>query len=194
MLAKRISIILFVALLAAPAFAQTAGDVFSDGPADAKVHKSGFVCPLHMGTFERDAVGQSDIATGADFCSYAALDGVYGTITLMPVTGTYDPKASMAQDFTEQEQTGGHKIAEGDTKLGGTTVYTRTYETAKLEDLHYRVQFSGTAINGWAVEVTTEYADPRDTPEEKEFLDAVYAAAPKEIKAAASLATTAPPR
>jgi hypothetical protein len=178
--------------LAAPALAQTVtppADVFTNGPADAKVHKSGFVCPLHMGTFERDAVGQADIDTAADFCSYAALDGVYGTITLMPITGPYDPKASMAQDFTEQEQTGSHKIAEGDAKLGGMTVYTRTYETSKLEDLHYRVQFSGAAINGWAVEVTTEYADPRDTPEEKDFLAAVYAAAPKEIRAPALAAS-----
>ena len=173
--------------LAAPAFAQqadptTSGDVFADGNDNAKVHKSGFVCPLHMGDFERDAAGEADPEAGADFCAYAALDGVYGTITLIPVTGTYDPKASMAANFTEQEQTGSHKIAEGNEKVGaGETVYSRTYETSKLEDLHYRVQFFGVAINGWAVEVTTEYADPRDTPAEKVFVAAVYDAAAKQI-------------
>jgi hypothetical protein len=176
-------LIFLVCIVAAPAFAQTAGDVFADGPDNAKIHKSGFVCPLYVGAFERDAVGRADIDTAADFCSYAALDGVYGTITLTPLSGAYDPKSSMAQDFIEQEQTGGHKIAEGDTKVGeGATVYTRIYETAKLEDLHYRVLFAGAAVNGWAVEATIEYADPRDTPEEKQFLDAVYEAARKEIE------------
>jgi hypothetical protein len=184
MLTDRFSIALFVALLATPALAQnTALDTFNDGADSAKVHKSGFVCPLHLGSFERDAAGQSDVETGADFCSYAALDGVYGTIKLIPLAGAYDPKTSMAQDFTEQEQTGSHKISEGDVKLGGGTVYARTYETSKLEDLHYRVTFAGTGLNGWAVEVTTEFADPRDTPEQKDFLDAVYEAATKEIAA-----------
>jgi hypothetical protein len=184
MLINRFFMALFAALLVSPAIAQTAGDVFTDGKDDARIHKSGFVCPLRIGTFERDAAGQSDIDTGADFCSYAALDGVYGTITLIPLTGTYDPRTSMVQQFTEQEQTGGRKIAEGDVKLGGQTVYARTYETSKLEDLHYRVTFAGEGINGWAVEVTTEFADPRDTPEQKDFLDAVYEAATKEIVAA----------
>jgi hypothetical protein len=194
MLTNRFSIALFAALLATPVLAQTGGDVFTDGADNAKVHKSGFVCPLHMATFERDAAGQSDIDTAADFCSYAALDGVYGTIKLIPLTGVYDPKASMVQDFTEQEQTGSHKISEGDVKLGGSTVYARTYETSKLEDLHYRVTFAGAGLNGWAVEVTTEFADPRDTPEQKDFLDAVYEAAAKEIAAAPALAATPTPR
>lgn len=185
MLTNRITIALLAGLLAGPALAQnTAVDTFNDGADNAKVHKSGFVCPLHLGQFERDAAGQSDIDSGADFCSYAALDGVYGTITLIPLTGAYDPKTSMVQQFTEQEQTGGRKIAEGDVKLGGSTVYARTYETSKLEDLHYRVTFAGAGLNGWAVEVTTEFADPRDTPEQKDFLDAVYEAATKEIVAA----------
>jgi hypothetical protein len=185
MFTNRIAIFLLAGLLAGPAFAQnTALDTFNDGADNAKVHKSGFVCPLHLGQFERDAAGQSDIDSGADFCSYAALDGVYGTITLIPLTGAYDPKTSMVQQFTEQEQTGGRKIAEGDVKLGGSTVYARTYETSKLEDLHYCVTFAGVGLNGWAVEVTTEFADPRDTPEQKDFLDAVYEAAAKEILAA----------
>jgi hypothetical protein len=88
----------------------------------------------------------------------------------------------MAANFAEQEQTGSHQIAEGDEKVGaGETVYMRTYETSKLEDLHYRVTFAGQAVNGWAVEVTAEYADPRDTPDEKAFVAAVYDAAAKQI-------------
>ncbi len=196
MLTNRFSMALFVALLATPALAQnTALDTFNDGADNAKVHKSGFVCPLHLATFERDAAGQSDIDSGADFCSYAALDGVYGTITLIPLTGAYDPKTSMVQQFTEQEQTGGHKIAEGDAKFGtGDPVYARTYETSKLEDLHYRVTFAGAGINGSAGEVTTEFADPRDTPEQKDFLDAVYEAAAKAIAATPALAASPAPR
>ena len=97
--------------------------------------------------------------------------------------GAYDPKTSMVQDFNEQEQTGSHQIAEGIAPIAGTPVYTRTYETSKLEDLHYRVLFAGVGINGWAVEVTTEFADPRDTPEQQQFLASVYDAARKEIVA-----------
>ena len=194
-MAGRLAGVAFAVMCVSPALAQTGaqtgGDVFADGADNAKIHKSGFVCPLHLGPFERDSVGQSDVDSGADFCSYAALDGVYGTIKLIPLAGAYDPKASMAQDFTEQEQTGSHQIGETNTTAGA--LYTRTYETSKLEDLHYRVTFAGAAVNGWAVEVTTEYADPRDTPEEKDFLVAVYAAAGKQIKAPA-LAATVPAR
>jgi hypothetical protein len=177
--------------LSTPALAQnTAADVFADGKDGAKVHvASNFVCPLRIGLFERDAVGQSDIDTGADFCAYSALDGVYGTITLIPLTGAYDPKASLAQDFAETEQTGGHMISEGSSPVSAKPgaaplgVYTRSYEKAKLEDLHYRVLFAGAVAGRWAVEATIEFADPRDTPQEKQFLDAVYQAAQNEIAA-----------
>jgi hypothetical protein len=171
--------------LCTPALAQnTAADVFADGKDGAKVHvASGFICPLRIGLFERDAVGQSDIDTGADFCAYSALDGVYGTITLIPLTGAYDPKASLAQDFAETEQTGGRQISEGAQKAGALSLYTRAYEKAKLEDLHYRVLFAGGTVGHFAVEATIEFADPRDTPQEKQFLDAVYQAAQNEIAA-----------
>jgi hypothetical protein len=181
--------IFFLAALAAttPALAQnTAADVFADGKDGVKVHvASSFVCPLRIGLFERDAVGQSDIDTGADFCAYSALDGVYGTITLIPLSGAYDPKASLAQDFAETEQTGGRKISEGAAASapGALSIYTRAYETAKLEDLHYRVLFAGGVIGHWAVEATIEFADPRDTPQERQFLAAVYQAAQNEIAA-----------
>jgi len=171
--------------LAIPVAAQnTAADVFADGKDGAKAHvASSFVCPLRIGLFERDAVGQSDIDTGADFCAYSALDGVYGTITLIPLAGAYDPKTSLAQDFAETEQTGGKMISEGAGKEGALSIYTRAYETAKLEDLHYRVLFAGAVVGKWAVEATLEFADPRDTPQERQFLAAVYQAAQNEIAA-----------
>ncbi|HLY05038.1 MAG TPA: hypothetical protein VKR31_04760 [Rhizomicrobium sp.] len=178
-------------LIASGAYAQTvAGDPFADGANGAKVHvASRFVCPAKIGSFERDAAGETDPGTGADFCAYAALDGVYGTIRLTPLHGAYDAKQSMANDFAEQEGAGGKRIAEKDTAIlpeshgPAITVYTRTYETAKLEDLHYRVQFAGAAIGNWGVETTIEFAEPRDLPEAQGFLRAVYAAARNEIAA-----------
>lgn len=179
----RLALAVALVVLSTPALAQnTAADTFADGKDGAKVHvASGLICPLKIGLFERDAVGVSDSETGADFCAYSALDGVYGTITLTPLAGAYDAKISLAQQFTEQEQTGGKQIGEG--PATALSVYTRTYETAKLEDLHYRVLFAGAAMGKWAVEATIEFADPRDTPQEKLFLDAVYKAAQSEIAA-----------
>lgn len=166
------------------ASAQTvAGDTFADGANGAKVHvASSFVCPAKIGLFERDAVGEYDPETGADFCAYSALDGVYGTIRLFPIKGTYDAKTSLSGEFAEQEGTGGKRIAEGETNVASeqrtpVSVYQRTYEAAKLEDLHYRVEFTGAAIGTWAVETTLEYAEPRDLPEAKNFLEYTYAAA-----------------
>jgi hypothetical protein len=171
-------------LIACPALAQVvAGDTFSDGRDGAKVHvASGFACPLKIGQFERDAVGESDPSAGADFCAYSGQDGVYGTIKLTPVTGTYDPKVSFVRDFTEQEATGGKKIAEGNA-AEPMPIYTRSYETSKLEDLHYRVLFAGAQVKSWAVEAIVEYADPRDASLKQEFLRAVYAEAQSAIGA-----------
>ncbi len=179
------------ALIALPAFAQdAASEPFADSRDGAKLHSaSGFSCPAKIGLFERDAVGEADPQNGADFCAYSALDGIYGTIRLTPLSAPYDAKTSLAPDFIEQEGTGGKRIAEGTaslpTKPGAPplAVYTRTYETAKLEDLHYRVLFAGAQFKNWAVEATIEYADPRDTPVEEQFLHAVYAAAESEIAA-----------
>jgi hypothetical protein len=158
-----------IALLASSAASAqvVAGDTFADGKDGAKVHvASGFVCPAKIGLFERDAVGETDPSAGADFCAYSTLDGVYGAI---------------------QEGTVGKKVAEGDVTVaavhGGTplTIYTRTYESAKLEDLHYRVLFAGVAVKNWAVESTIEFAEPRDTPLEKDFFHAVYDAAQTQV-------------
>ena len=177
--------ICLVALAAtAPACAQSNGDVFSDGPANAKIHAaSGFACPGKIGLFERDAVGERDPSANADFCAYSALDGVYGTITLVPLTGPYDPKAALAPEFVEQEDIGGKRIGEGTVKVGGAGVYARTYETTSLEDLHYRTLFSASAVGNWAVQVTVEYASPRDDAVKQEFLNAVYAGAFKKLAA-----------
>jgi hypothetical protein len=179
-------------LMASGATAQTvAGDTFSDGANGAKVHMaSKFVCPAKIGPFERDAVGETDPETGADFCAYAALDGVYGTIKLVPLHGAYDAKLSLAQDFVEAEGAGGKRIEERDLAIitvshgSAVSVYTRTYETAKLEDLHYRIQFAGAAIGNWVVETAIEFAEPRDLAEAQSFLRAVYGSAKNEIAAA----------
>lgn len=176
---------LAILLLAAPAFAQTA-DTFADGKDGAKIHTaSGFVCPAKIGNFERDAAGENDVQSGADICSYAALDGVYGTIILIPLTGPYDAKSALASAFIEQEGTGGKMISEATIPLGPKSaslpVYTRIYRTARAEALEYRILFTGAQVKNWAVEATVEYADPRDAAAEKDFLNTVYAAAAREI-------------
>jgi hypothetical protein len=189
---RKLIFAVLMTFLSAPALAQSlAGDTFADGPNGAKVHvASKFVCPAKVGPFERDAVGETDPQTGADFCAYAALDGVYGTIKLVPVHGAYDARQSLANDFAEQERAGGKSIAEKEVAIavspGGASVpvYTRTYEMAKLEDLHYRVQFAGAGMGNWAVETTIEFAEPRDLPEAQDFLRTVYASAQNAIAAA----------
>ncbi len=181
---------LIFVLAATPALAKQLGtDPFSSGKDGAKVHMaSGFVCPAKIDRFGRDAVGISDIDTGTDFCAYSALDGVYGTVLLTPLTGAYDFKASRAADFVEQERTVGKQIGEKEVTVdygkGKTlTVFTRTYQTAKLEELLYYAEFTGAAVNGWAVEATIEYASPRNDAEAKAFLNAVYSEAEADIAA-----------
>jgi hypothetical protein len=177
--------IITAALLAlVPASAQTTDiDAFKDAPGkdDAKLHTaSGFVCPLFVARFQRDAFGERDPSRNADFCAYSARDGVYGTITLTPLSGNYDPKAALAADFAEQEGTGGKLKGEATVKLGGKTpitVYQRTYETSVLESDHYRILFAGGTVGQWAVEATVEFVTPRDDDSKNDFLNAVYAEA-----------------
>jgi len=162
-----------------PAHAQDMTDPFSDGGNGAKVHAaSGFVCPLQIGAFERDAVGERDPKASSDFCAYSALDGVYGTVTLVPMRGAFDPKAILAQEFVVQEGTGGKMVDESTPVIGPKSallsVYTRTYETTKVATQRYRILFSSAVVGNWAVQVTLEYADPRDAVIEGEFLNAVY--------------------
>jgi hypothetical protein len=181
-----LSLTFLFAVAAVPAFAQDlTADPFTDGADGAKVHASGFVCPARIDDFERDALGISDVDTGTAFCLYSALDDVYGTIKLTRLSGPYDPKTSLSPDFTEQEKTGGKLVDEKTVNLGGkaapVAVYSRTYQTATLEDLHYYAEFTGAAVNGWAVEATIEYASPRNDAEAKAFLDAVYEGAEAKI-------------
>jgi hypothetical protein len=185
------------AFSAVPCSAQVDSDVFVDGKDGAKVHSaSGFVCPLAIGPFGRDSVGEAEPEVNADFCSYSALDGVYGTITLKPQSGPYDATASLSSQFAEQEGSAGQLIGEGTQKFAikgaqPVAVYTRSYGTASLADLHYRVLFAGGVVGQWAVEATVEYAEPRDTELEKDFLNAVYAAALAEIRPQAAPAAQA---
>jgi hypothetical protein len=167
--------------------------VFKDGPKGEKIHiASGFVCPDKIGRYIRDAVGESDLETGSDFCSYYALDGVYGTVTLTPLRGAYNPATSLSSEFIQQEGIGAKKIDEKTLKLGpkdhAIKVYARTYETSHLETLHYRITYTGAAYKGWIVETTTEYAEPRDDAVHKEFLDWVYGPALADVAARARAA------
>jgi hypothetical protein len=165
------------------ASAQNLADGFADAKDGGRVHVSGFVCPPKIGMFERDAVGEKDSTSNAGFCAYSERDGVYGTVTLTLLKGPYDPKASLGPNFVVQEGIGARRVAETTVKdpVSAIGIYTRTYETSKLESLHYKMLFTGAAVGSWAVETTIEYADPRDNAAQKEFFDTIYAAALKQI-------------
>jgi hypothetical protein len=170
--------ILFSAALLTPAHA---ADIFTDGPNGTKVHTaSGFVCPLKIDGFERDAVGERDPQLHADYCAYSALDGVYASVMLRPLPKNYDPKAMLAADFTIQEGAGGAMIGETIQSVGpknaALPVYVRNYETARTETVRYRTLFASAAVGSWAVQVTVEYADPRDKDLQAVFLETTYAA------------------
>ena len=181
--------ILTLALLAlSNASSAAAQEDFADARG-AKLHvASGFLCPAKIATFERDAVGERDPQAGAVYCAYSKLDGVYGTIVLKPLRAPYDARSSLAGAFEETQSTGGRMIGDETMKFVSHSlpldVYARTYETARLSEAHYRVLFTGAAIGSWAVELTVEYADPRDTDAQKEFRSAVYSAAVAQIVAA----------
>jgi hypothetical protein len=169
-------------LLYGVAQAQGIGDEFVDTKDGGKLHvASRFVCPPKIGLFDRDAVGIRDVETGTDFCSYSALDGTYGTVTLTMLKDPYNPKAALAADFIQQEGIGARKLGETYMKSSNVTLYMRVYETSKLESMHYRIQYSGAAVGNWAVETTLEYASPRDTQLQKDFLSAIYSDAVKQI-------------
>ena len=190
---RTVSLLALLAFAAAPAFAQTTDiDAFKDtGTDQAKLHASGFICPLFIGHFQRNAYGERDPSLGTDFCAYSAIDGVYGTITLTPLKTAYDPKTALAAEFAEQEGIGGKLIGERTMNIGGgampISVYSRAYETAALETLHYRILFSTGTIGAWAVEATVEYATPRDDEKQRDFLNAVY------TEALVHIAKVAPP-
>lgn len=159
---------------------------FSEGPNGAMQHgPSGFVCPAKIGAFERDAVGRRNPKRDSDYCAYSALSGVYGTIVILPLPSTFDPKDGLADEFALQEGTGGTVIGETIRQLGAPgaslPVYLRTYENAQLEAAHYRTLFANAAVGAWSIQVIVEYVDPRDREVEREFLDDVYSAAQREL-------------
>ena len=183
---KTAALILSLISVCVTASAQDMSDPFVNGANGAKTHTpSGFVCPLHIGVFERDAVGERDPKSLSDFCAYSALDGVYGTVTLVPLHGAFDPEAMLTPEFAVQEGTGSKLIGEETQTLGPTSaplsVYTRTYETTKVVAQRYRILFSSAAVGNWAVEVTLEYADPHDILIKSDFLNSVYASAIRQI-------------
>jgi hypothetical protein len=183
-----IGLVLVLMLAAWPACAKDGADPFADAPNGAKLHSaSGFICPQQIGHFERDAVGERDPKAGADFCAYSARDGVYGQVTLVPLKGGYDPLALLAPDFAVQKGTGGEMTGETVLTLGTKDaplkIYTRTYETARLVSMHYRILFASAQVGAWAVVATVEYADPRDADVMNDFLNTVYAEAVAKIAA-----------
>ncbi|MEJ1967958.1 MAG: hypothetical protein WDN03_04850 [Rhizomicrobium sp.] len=101
------------------------------------------------------------------------------------------PGPALIPEFTEQEGIGGKMIGERTMNIGGgaapVSVYSRTYETAALETLHYRIQFSSGTVGAWAVEATVEFATPRDDDKQRDFLNAVF------TEALVHIAKTPPP-
>ncbi|MGB8602262.1 MAG: hypothetical protein WCD42_08715 [Rhizomicrobium sp.] len=153
-------------------------DVFEDVSGGAKRHVvSGFLCPVQIGHYDRDAVGVRDTARHADYCAYSARDGVYGTVVLSPLPHNFDPKALITPDIVLQEGAGSRMSAEGVYSLGpakNLAVYTRTYDAARIEAMRYRVLLAVAAVGNWAVQVTVEYADPRDLETKNEFVNAIF--------------------
>lgn len=160
------------------AAAGAADSVFEDAGSGAKRHiLSGFVCPLQIGSFGRDAVGEYRPSDDSDYCTYSGRDGVYATLMLTPLHSGYDARTHLVPEFIVQEGSGARQSGEGTLFLGPDhtlAVYSRTYDTARLESLRYRVQFTGSAVGNWIVETVLEYTDPRSLVEKNAFLNAVY--------------------
>lgn len=182
---KGLAILALCLCAMSPALAQE--DTFTELPDGAKVHQaSGYSCPLKIGRFERDAVGVRSTENDTDYCAYSARDGIYGTIVLRPLPSEYDPKALLSQDFVVMEGAGSRQIGETTETFGPDkqfTAFTRTYENARVEAMHYRVEFTCAAVGSWVVMTTTEYAEPRDVETKNAFLKAVFDKAAKELAA-----------
>ncbi len=172
-------VVVWLLLAVAPALAQEGG--FGDGPNGAAIHTSGFVCPLKIGTFERDATGLRDVGSGADYCAYSALSGIYGTVIIMALPSPFDPKNVLAPEFRVQEGTDGHLIGEEMQRIATIPVYTRVYETARLQSRQYRTLYASGAVGAWSVAVIVEYAQPQDKAIASTFLTAIYGEAVKDI-------------
>lgn len=144
-------------------------------------HASGFVCPPKIGTFERDAAGLRDAGSGADYCAYSARSGIYGTVIIRTLPSPFDPKSVLAPEFRVQEGTDGHLIDETMQKIAALPVYTRVYETARLQSRQYRTLYASAAVGAWSVTVIVDYAHPQDQDMASTFLTAIYGEAVKDI-------------
>ncbi len=152
---------------------------FRDGPHDGRIARaSGFVCPDRIGPYIRDAAGQSSVSQKKVFCSYYALDGIYGTVRIQPLDGQFDGPGLLAGQFSQEAGSGGRVVSQKTLSFAGAgkvlPVFSRTYETSHLENLHYRVSYASALVRGWVVEVISEYASPRDDATRTEFLKWVY--------------------
>jgi hypothetical protein len=152
---------------------------FRDGPHDGRIARaSGFVCPDRVGPYIRDAAGQSGMSEKRVFCSYYALDGIYGTVRILPLKGKFDGPGLLAGQFSQEAGSGGRVVDQKTRSFhaasGLLRVFTRTYETSHLENLHYRVSYASAPALGWVVEVISEYASPRDDATKAVFLNWVY--------------------
>lgn len=152
---------------------------FRDGPHDGRIARaSGFVCPDRIGPYIRDAAGQSGVSQQKVFCSYYALDGIYGTVRILPLDGSFDGPDLLAGQFSQEAGSGGRVVSQKPLSftLDGKVlrVFSRTYETSHLENLHYRVRYASAPVRGWVVEVISEYASPRDDATRTIFLNWVY--------------------
>ena len=136
-------------LLLPAALAQDASvGPFSDLRDGGKRHTaSGFVCPAMIGAFERDAVGEAAPASGADFCadrrSTASTARSGSRRWRVPTT----PPRRWRLASSSRRVCTARRIADGLATLAikplPVSIYARTDETARLEDLHYRVVFAG---------------------------------------------------
>ena len=152
---------------------------FRDGPHDGRIARaSGFVCPDRVGPYIRDAAGQTGVSQKKVFCSYYALDGIYGTVRILPLHGQFDGPGLLAGQFSQEAGSGGKVVAQKTFSFSAAgrmlSMFSRTYENSHLENLHYRVNYASAPVRGWVVEVISEYASPRDDATRTVFLDWVY--------------------
>ena len=147
---RKLALAVIGCLALSPAAAQTTNiDAFKDGADEAKVHSaSGFVCPLFIGHFERDAYGERDADAGLGLLRllrarrrlrHDHADAAEGGLRSQDGAGS--------RSSPSRKASAARSSAKARCKIGGGTtpisVYTRTYETAALETLHYRIMFSG---------------------------------------------------
>ena len=99
---------------------------------------------------------------------------------MIEAAGGWDKLMQQLKERMEEQKKRHEKRHEKGNKAIGTggtspiSVYSRTYETAALETLHYRIQFASGTVGGWAVEATIEFATPRDDDKQRDFLNAVF--------------------